>query len=95
MMIDFISTPVPIAESLSGNRAFDSLPMGDWLWLIKKEIPAKCCQDPEYCVSATCVTCPWCLSEDTTRTTPPDEKNVSEFVCNLCGEYFTAINPLT
>ena len=52
-----------------------------------------CCHDPEYCVSASCLICPNCREADSTRTTPPDEENVSEFICNFCGEYFTAINP--
>lgn len=61
--------------------------------VLVEEMPEPCCGDPEICVESKCVTHPECGGNDTMRTKPPDEHNISEFWCYDCGEYFTAINP--
>jgi len=98
--MDFISQPTPVPEWQDGNNAFFGTPM--WIHLqakrnIRTAIKAihemRCCNDPEVCVYAVCVTHQDCGLNDTLRTTQPDEDGVSEFWCFDCNEYFYASNP--
>jgi len=59
----------------------------------KAPVDPNCCDDPETCVHAVCVTHAKCGLNDTIRTTPPDKHGVSEFYCRDCKEYFYASNP--
>lgn len=102
--MDFVSQPIMVPEKFNGNNAFGGLPIGDWLKKIQEENSlevvfyskpesSECCQDPEYCIHATCIECPECHSFQTVRTTEPDENNISEFECLECECFFAAMNP--